>query len=319
MLLTKFLSLVVILFSNASFAYTDFTKVEFKFLSSTESSQFLSTNDDFIDALTTLDLSLHHSTKESISKDFQLEFLKHTTLDWTPEEVARIKGEIEVMEQAVNTLDLNLHLPAQILLVKTTGADEFNSHYTRRNAIIFPIKSPAEGVTTESPTLFHEMFHIMSRYTPELTDGLYALCGFKPMNRFVVPKSIEDIQLTNPDAFFYQHSITVTRNGNEINVIPFFYSALKQSEINGPVDEAQTFKLGLLDLATLNDEHPKLYKVAETDYKIKAQVNSSYYIHPEEIMAENFRLLLMKTAMINPMPPIKYPGVLEKLVLVLKK
>jgi hypothetical protein len=61
-----------------------------------------------------------------------------------------------------------------------------------------------------------------------------------------------------------------------------------------------------------------MYQVAETDYKARALTNSHYYIHPEEIMAENFRLLLMKAALFNPMPPVKYPLVLDALAEILK-
>jgi hypothetical protein len=310
--------LLFIVVSFNSFAYTDFSKINFKFLNAAEASQFLSTSDDFINALTTLDLSLHHSTAQTISIDYQLEFLKHVSLDWTPDEISRIGNEILLLEKGVNSLELNLILPMDIKLIKTTGADEFNSHYTRGNAIIFPIKNRDEGVTTDSPTVFHEIFHIMSRSNPELSDKLYEVCNFKPIPKLIIPKSIQDIALTNPDAFYYQHAITITANGSEKNVIPFFYSALKQSDIKGPVDEAKTFKLGLLDLATLGDEQPKLYKTSETDYKLRAQVNSSYYIHPEEIMAENFRLLIMRATNASPMPPIKFPEILDKLVQVLK-
>lgn len=320
MLLTNFLTFFLLLFSINTYAYTDFSKITFSFLSAEESSVFLSTPDDFINSLTTLDLSLHHETSDTLTTLYQLEFLKHTALAWTPEEITRISSEIEVMKKAINDLDLDLNLPSEIKLIKTTGEDEFHSHYTRSNAIIFPIKNMTEGVTTDAPTVFHETFHIFSRFNPGLSDKLYAICNFKPIPNVVIPKTIKDIALTNPDAFHYQHAITitVTADGKEVDVIPFFYSAIKQSEIKGPVDESKTFKLGLVDIATLNDDAPKFYKVSETDYKAKAEANSSYYIHPEEIMAENFRLLLMKEAKTNPMPAIKYPEILEKLTQILK-
>jgi hypothetical protein len=317
LLLTNILSFLI-LFSTSSFAYTDFSKVDFKFLSSEESSVFLSTPDDFINSLTTLDLSLHHETSATLTIDYQLEFLKHTTLSWTPAEIVSIKSEIEIMKKAINDLDLDLNLPSEIKLIKTNGEDEFHAHYTRSNAIIFPINKDFGIITTDAPTVFHETFHILSRFNPNLMDQLYAVCNFKKIPQFEIPKSIHNIALTNPDAFHYQHAITVTASGREIDVIPFFYSALKQGEINGPIEESKTFKLGLVDISTLNDEAPKFYKTAETDYKLRAQVNSTYYIHPEEIMAENFRLLLMKAAKTNPMPAIKYPDVLERLTQILK-
>lgn len=316
---TQILFLLTFLFSGSCFGFTDFSKIEFKFLTASESSLFLSTEDDFIRSLTPLDLSLHHATSRNVSKQEQLEFLKSVALDWTPEEVARLKDKIEIMKTAINSLDLKLTLPAEILLIKTSGADEFTAHYTRGNAIIFPIKSVLEGVTTDLPTIFHELFHVMSRHNPELSDDLYAICNYKPIERIAIPKSLEDVAITNPDAFFYEHSVSLNANGAQIEVIPFFYSSIKQAEIKGPADPAMTFRLGLLDLATINDEHPKLYKAAETDYKVRVSANSHYYIHPEEIMAENFRLLLSLAAGVNPPPAIKYQEPINALSDLLKK
>lgn len=304
--MNKFIALIFILFSLNALAETNFI-----FLNQKDASDFLSTSDDFTQNLTPLDLALHHATKNTMTEVEQLNFLKKTSLAWSESEIALINNEIETIKNAIITLGINLNLPSEIKLIKTNGSDEFNSHYTRGNAIIFPANSEGK-ITTDVATFVHEIFHIMTRHNPHLVDGLYALCNFSPINRIKIPESIKDIALTNPDAFYYDHAITVHANGLEINIIPFFYSAIKQTEITGPVDEATTFKLGLLDLATLNDPQPKMYKTSETDYKDQALTNSHYYIHPEEIMAENFRLLLTNS-------PAKHSKVLENLKEFLKK
>ena len=91
------------------------------------------------------------------------------------------------------------------------------------------------------------------------------------------------------------------------------YSALKQEDINGPVDESLVYRFGLLDLETLANSSVLMYKTAETNYKEAVRANSHYYIHPEEIMAENFKLLLLHNTKTIPTPMIKYPDAVNEL------
>lgn len=298
-------------------AATDFTRVKFTFASADEAGRFMSTADDFARAITPMTLSLLHETPETYPLADHLRFLGQQTLDWTPNETASIQKDIETLIKAVTELDLTLSLPPEILLIKTTGDDEFHSYYTRGQAIIFPVNGDSHSVTSDAPTFFHEMFHILSRHHLSMPDAnafhdrLYRICGFERVAEQPWPASLADRALTNPDAFHVEHAVEVTAQGAAVRVVPFFFSAIAQKDVHGPIDEAKTFKLGLIDTTTLVAGAPRMFTTAETDYVKRVRANSHYTIHPEEIMAENFRLLLMQQAGLP--ASIKYPDALIEL------
>lgn len=290
-------------------------KANIVFLNASEAGEFLATPDAYTYALNPLDFSLHYSSNKTFTLADHLAFLKTTTLDWTAEEKKLITDENELLNKAIIDLDLKKWtLPENVFLIKTNGLDEYKAHYTRRNAIIFPIDERAHKVTTAAQVYFHEMFHVMSRFHPELHDGLYEVCHFKPIVHAEIPFFYRERQITNPDAFTYEHALYVNAGDKAISIIPFMYSGVLQSEINGPVDESITFKLGLIDIDSGN-----AYKVIETDYKNKAEVNTHYYIHPEEIMAENFRLMIALHLGLATSKEIQNPSVIERLMTFLRE
>ncbi len=293
-------------------------ETRFVFLNIQQAQTFLTERDSYTDILSPLDLSLYHSTKETLTLGQHLEFLKSTPMEWSEQEKASLNQMIGTFNKVVADMDLNLSLPDEVQLIKTNGEDAFHSHYTRRNGIIFPAGTNGE-IATDLATFYHEMFHILSRHNPKLGDELFKLIGFSPVKRVSIPASLEKIRTTNPDAFFYDHAVTVSARGTDHLVVPFMYSAIKQEEINGPVDEALVYKLGLLDLSTLQESTSVLYKVSETNYKEVVKANSHYYIHPEEILAEDFKLLLLLNTPDIQVPAVKYPAVLNDLKEVLKR
>lgn len=318
----KFLQLnfVIGIFIWCWLAHADLIKNEqtiFHFLSKEDAAIFLSTPDAYTDQLSSLDLSLYHGTSRSIGKQEHLDFLQTTTLDWTDAEKRKIESMLASYFQVIATTGIKILLPTDVLFVKTNGKDTFNAHYTRGNAIVFPALG-GEEIKTDLGTFYHEMFHIFSRHNSHLQDELYGICNFKPIAKLEFLDPLRSIQTTNPDAFIYQHALTLEKDGVSFEAIAFMYSAISQIDINGPVNEASVYRLGMLDIATMNTSSPKMYKTNETNFKDVVMANSHYYIHPEEIMAENFRLLFLSQTQDWPKPAIKYPKAVNQLLFYLK-
>ena len=61
-----------------------------------------------------------------------------------------------------------------------------------------------------------------------------------------------------------------------------------------------------------------MFKVSETNYKDIVSANSHYYIHPEEILAEDFKLLLLQNSPDVVIPKVKYQAVIDNLFAFLK-
>ena len=308
---TKILIFLFSIISTLSWAETTVDMLQFKFQTKEESAQYLSLKDSYIENLSVLDLSLYHSTKETISILEHLDFLKTTTLDWTDEEKEKLNQMIVNFKETVSKLALKVTFPDEVKLIKTNGQDAFNSHYTRGDAIIFPASNNL--IATDLATFYHEMFHIFSRFHPEKSDELYSLIGFKRIPRLQIPSDFEKMRTTNPDAFYYEHSLTIKKLDQEFEVVPVMYSAITQDQINGPVNEAAVYRLGLFDLNSFQSTKRIFFKVADTNYKEVVKANTHYYIHPEEIMAEDFKLLLLQNTKDEKAPTVRYQEVIDQL------
>jgi hypothetical protein len=196
-------------------------------------------------------------------------------------------------------------------LIRTTGLEEFGLPYTRRNAIIIPV-IPEDG---HLDVVFHEFFHIVSRYNPNLTNKLYAIAGFQPDASLKIPSAIAETIITNPDAFKYTHNIELNFNGMTYKAIPLIMFKIKQEEItsNFQLGTSWDFKI----LLTKKNQDPILVNILDTNFLEAIRYNRGSPIHPEEAMADNFALLVKKS--LNPSTDVKHPEVLDELVQALRK
>jgi hypothetical protein len=197
---------------------------------------------------------------------------------------------------------LNLHVP-NIDLIKTSGEEAFGAAgYTRRNAIMLSEWATSLPTTDSRRAYFllaHELFHVLSRTDPLLRDGLYALLGFKTVDGFEYPAELEDRRLSNPDAFEYLHTLTVQSGSESVDVMPVIQSLLPLDEgIQLPnFFDALDIVLLSVDAGTgeaLRDGNGDLikYNFGNTNWIPLMLRNSSYIIHPEEILADNFATLM---------------------------
>ena len=68
---------------------------------------------------------------------------------------------------------LTLHIPPQVLLVKTTGNEEAQTAYTRSYAIIVPQRYLSGSADDLETLLTHELFHVISRNAPARTFSMF--------------------------------------------------------------------------------------------------------------------------------------------------
>jgi hypothetical protein len=188
-------------------------------------------------------------------------------------------------------------------LVKTSGTEEFGAAgYTRRHAIMFPesiLSLPATDPRRAYFLLAHEVFHVLSRADPLLRDDLYALLGFKTVDGFEYPAELEDLRLSNPDAFEYLHTLTVQSGSENVDVMPAIQSLLPLNEAIQLPDFFDALDIVLLSVdagtgEALRDSNgdPIKLNFGNTNWIPLMLRNSSFIIHPEEILADNFATLM---------------------------
>jgi hypothetical protein len=263
------------------------------FASVTEAAAALGERDEFIQRLSPFDRASRMKTDRPVSEEEFLRFIKANAAAWSESEQAKIEAAIGALRPALESLPLAL--PKKVTFIKTTGAEEGGAFYTRDSAIMMPAK-PTEAADGEllKKTIAHELFHILSRTNPELREKLYALIGFTNCGEIDFPDELKLRKITNPDAPRNDHAIRVQANDTEVSVVPILFSNAPNYD---PVRGGEFFnylQLGFVIVSKNPATRAELLMPQQlSGFFEQVGRNTEYIIHPEEILAENFALLMI--------------------------
>jgi len=261
-----------------------------KLLDHETSSSFISEKDDYIINFSEFDLQSRLGTSEKVSREDLLEFISLQTLDWTKTERETIVKIFSELEESY--VQYTQYLLKNVALIKTTGREENDASYTRKNCIYIPLSMAQWPYQELKELIAHELFHIVSTNNPEFRNKWYAKLGFFPCPKLEIPKEFKNLYVTNPDTVGKNCYVEFQDNGTQVKAVPFLYSEtpyrggyffrylhfsflvseLKKNEWL-PVYEAQ--------LPKLIDAPQKLYQICEEI----DPYNNQHRLHPEEILA----------------------------------
>ena len=263
----------------------------------------VATSDTVLKALSRFDRQVRLKTDGEATEAALIEFLKGEVVEWDDE--AR-KSLVESIERVRPRLEpLHLPLPQSVLLIQMSGKEESNAAYTRGAAILLP----RERVQKLKPDaldrlLLHELFHVLSRHAPELRRDLYRIIGFEVCEPIVLPPSLADLKLTNPDAPLIACHIQLTEGDESFQAAPILYSssATYDAVNKPPLFKYLTFRLLKVEQhdgrwrPLLKEGEPVLIDPAPSkSFGDQIGQNTKYIIHPDEILADNFVHLVMQT------------------------
>ncbi len=171
--------------------------------------------------------------------------------------------------------------------------------YTREGKIIIPAPALQE-LSEEALTriLLHELFHIYSRYRPEAREALYRIIGFEAAEKPVlVPDSLEQYRLLNPDGINWQQKIRLQRRGQPGAEVVFEMLTARNLEQSGELPYFRHIGLSWHPA----DSTAKGWEVQPApvpleqfvDFAAQTGGNTDYILHPDEILADNFVLLAL--------------------------
>ncbi|HST23936.1 MAG TPA: hypothetical protein VLR90_22705 [Blastocatellia bacterium] len=278
-------------------------KARYTLSDETNGRMFLSSEDDFTSALSEFDLQARMKSLEKVSKAEYLKFAGAAARNWTPDERQKMMKAASKLQAELDQFSISL--PDEILIIKTSGAEEGNGAYTRRNAIILPedYVKKTNDVQMEA-LLTHETWHVISRYNPELKLRMYAAMGFTPCS-VQFPQALLPLKITNPDAISYSYCYQVTRQGKPVKVAPFQYATKPYDD---GTKRKEFFQYITSVMNAVNRKHeavmvPSLLEVGGANnilnvwdvegFDVKT-FGTGYLIHPEEITAEHFVKILKK-------------------------
>jgi alpha-L-fucosidase len=291
----------------------------FRTASLEEERRILGARDGFVASLSPFDRAVRVGTPGPVSEEEFLAFAAREALPWEEPERARLEGLLASLEKKARAL--KLVLLQEVLLIKTSGREEAQAAYTRANAIVLPRNKLGAGDGELEPLLAHELFHVLSRARPELRKPLYKLLGFEPTGKIELPEAISDLKITNPDAPTIEWSVEVESDGKPLLVTPVLFSSGSfDPRKGGDLFKYLTFRLMAIEdrngraAPRLSEGKPILLDPEKTpSYKKKVGLNSGYLIHPEEVLADNFVLLLF------PRKPPPHPEILSEMQKVLSR
>ncbi len=286
-----------------------------------EGKQILTAKDDFIRCMSPFDRAARMKTDKDVSEEVYLEFVGKNVLAWTGAEQQKITTSFQGVRTALEAL--SLPFPKKVFFVKTTGNEEGGAAYTRANAIVFPKDDLRAPLAKIQKTICHELFHIMSRANPDLREKLYATIGFAKCNEVAFPPELKSRKITNPDAPRNDHCIRVKVGVKEHWAIPILFSSVEKYDVDrgGEFFNYLQFQLLLVDRPNggptdrpMGDgQKPKLVGMQQVSgFFEQVGKNTGYIIHPEEILADNFALLVLGQR------NLPSPEVIEKIEAILK-
>ena len=256
----------------------------------------LQTSDEYTRQLGAFDLQSKTGNPEATTEADYLAYAAQQAQAWSEEEINQLRSAIDSAEKHIQALGLNLDLPSEIVLVKSSMQEEGGAAgYTRQNFI-------ALGDVSNIPPIeylfLHELFHVYSRFNPDQRDALYATIGFQKTNEISLPPSLAENKISNPDAPVLDHVIELTIDGEPQEAVFFLYA--DRDYQGGSFFDYLNKRLLLVEKkgddyqVLLQDGQPILRPYEDaSDLRDKIGRNTSYDIDPEEVMADHFTLLVL--------------------------
>jgi hypothetical protein len=272
------------------------------FATAEEGRRILTTRDDFVRALGPFDRAVRVKTASPVSEEAFLEFVGRSVLDWTETEKASLTAIVERLRTPLDRLALPW--PKAMYFVKTTGGEEGGAAYTRDQAVILPQMMLTSNRPLSPRLIAHELFHILSRRNPGLRDRLYRAIGFVKCREIELPELLRNRKITNPDAPANDHCIRVQIAGADVWAVPIIFSRTDRYDVEQGRDffSYMQSQLLLVERADNSPDAKLLYVGAQPRLVDFDQVsgfyeqvgrNTEYIIHPEELLADNFAMLVM--------------------------
>jgi hypothetical protein len=274
-----------------------------EFASAERGGEILGRADRWARQLSAFDRAARQRTLEPTTMEELLAFVSGNVLSWTPDERAYWSRLVDRLSTA--TTGLMLSVP-EIFLVKTTGLEEFGFAYARERTIVLP-QGRLEIAGDERRDFFllaHEFFHYLSANNATLRDSLYELLRSRRLDEFHLsagargPASQQPYLVRGPRVRARRYT-EWPRGGRAADPADHLARGGDPAAHRGPPAIGRHIEIVLVTVDPTR-EHvlrdsagaPIIYPVDGTNLVERIARNTSYMIHPQEVLADNFALLM---------------------------
>lgn len=273
--------------------------IDFVFASPEQGRALLTVRDAYVQRLSPFDRQARLQRRTPVDKAAYLEFVSGEVRAWDSPAQERVSAALRSLSRSLSMV--SLPMLSEIQLVSTTGREESGAAYTRGTAIVLP-NSRINVSNEELKTLVaHELFHVISRNDTELRDQLYEVIGFEPSNEIHLPPALARRRITNPDAPVIEHVLKLKlADASTVTVAPvLFAKSAYNPNIHASMFDYLEFQLMEVEpdeqgefAAVTRADLPVFHSPSEPDFIRQIGRNTAYIIHPEEILADNFAMLM---------------------------
>lgn len=274
-----------------------------RFVSKEEGQMLIQGNTQYYNRLSQVDIDWR-VRKENATLDELKTFAKQQVLDFTQREMELVMSSVNFIEHRFDAFECQLPLPEEIVFVKTTMNDEGNaSAYTSGNMIFLSdrvlcqnmslgcILGGGSFVTVGLNILIsHELFHCLTRRSPEFRRKMYALIGFTVMDHDIeFPEHIRRMIMANPDVEHIDNYAEFTINGVKRKCALITYYGRSWAECSALQGKpARFFNCTNTALVPIDDLSTHFAIHEASDFWEIMGRNTDYVAAPEECLAVNF-------------------------------
>ncbi len=284
-------------------------------LDSAEAAQYITTDgyDNYFNIVLPVEMSIqmHQPLDENADlADLRSRYRSYLMADVDTFSAKESKWVADVMKQVYETC-ASVHpdiMPDSLFLIKTK-ANHYGDgvYYTRGKCIVIPQDVfDKRDKSAFTQTMYHEVFHVYSRLHPDKKRALYALIGFQSigLENLLFPSPLSERVLFNPDGIDFAQGINLQISEAEsIRAVPIIYA-----NENGYQPEKKTFFSYLeFNLFKIEDNGNGRYTVVTEadgltstlniqqipDFYKQIRDNTTYIIHPDEVLADNFSFIML--------------------------
>lgn len=307
----KFVLLTVV--GMVSFISNTVFATDYKFADKETAIKILTANDEYLTSMKAIEIALRVG---SPSADKTMDDLKAhyaaNVLDYPEAEKALMQALLVTHKKKLEKIAPLM--PDSVYFIKVTDEVESGIPHTRGNAFV----SPERRTSISTKLFFHQIFHILSRHNRIKRASLYNIIGFRPCY-FQPTEDVDRLSVRNPEAPFTEFFIPVEIDGRDSAVMSYLHTDQEGFDptIKGGFDGHITGDLievsvegGICKPIINNNGKPNLFKHEDIpDFYDTVGYNTNFDIHPEEIIADNFAFLMMKS---NDLPNPEIPEGIEE-------
>ena len=269
-----------------------------------EGQQLIVANTDYYNSLNQMDLDWR-MRKSGTTREELVDFAKSCVQEFTDKEKERIADAIAYIEKRLRDIGATLPFPKDdIVFIKTNMKEEGDAGaYTHKTEIyiganVVRCNESEDGrlrlIAVSNEQLYrlvaHELFHCLTRNSPEFRRDIYKLIGFTVMDKDIVfAPAIQQKILNNPDVEHIDNYAEFTIKGKKRKCeLMVLYTHSWEEAVAEEGEYASFFNSNQSVLVPI-DKPDTYYPISEaSDFWDVIGHNTEYVLAPEETLADNF-------------------------------